>query len=258
MPAYKMGKRPAAHDPRIPSMPSRVNLSALPPPPASINWYAAQASSGVPLLGNGTYGDCVPCSVAHFIGAISRYANPSAPLIPTEAETLAIYSAVTGFDPNDPSTDQGTTFLGQGGMVDHWARHGVTIGGQLNKPHAVVTIDHLNPVRIQQAISLFGFVFCGAQMRQADMDSDFMWRPSATTVVGGHEFLICGLEHVAGSAYYDVLTWDGMWRASGDWIAQSVDEMAAVLDMKFIGANGIDPAGVNVAALEHDMRAIAA
>lgn len=253
----QLGKRPARHDSRVPAMATRMNLATLPPPPAASIWYAAQPLAGIGMVGNDRYGCCVEASIAHYLAAIANYTDPNAQLTPTEADVLTLYTAITGFNPDDPNTDLGTYFMGPGGAVEYWIRNGVTIGGRSNKPEAVVTVNHRDLQHVKQAINMFGFVFTGANMKQADVDSAFLWLPTEGPVIGGHEFLLAGYENVAGHDYFDVITWNGMWRASDDWILSSVDECAAVLNRSFVNAGGTDPAGVAWADLEQDLQIIA-
>jgi hypothetical protein len=253
----RMGGKPPVHDPRVPPMSARMNLATLPPPPLFANWYAAQAAGGVPLLGNGHVSNCVQCSVTHYLATVSRYVHPTAPLIPSEAETIAMYSAVTGYDPNNPATDRGTYFLGSQGMVQYWAQHGVTVGGVLNKISGAVTVDFTNRIRLKQAVALFGYVFTAAQMREADMNASFVFNIGTSPIVGYHEFLICGYNVIAGSIYWDIMTWEGMFRATDAWVTQAVRECVVVLDRAFVGANNISAADVAWADLENDMRSIA-
>jgi len=57
------------------------------------------------MLGNDRYGDCVFAGADHEHMLWNKLAKH--PVSFTAANALADYSAVTGFDPNDPSTDNG-------------------------------------------------------------------------------------------------------------------------------------------------------
>jgi hypothetical protein len=164
-PTRRMGAREPVHDPRVPQMAARINLAALPPPPLFANWYADQAPGGVPMLGNDRVSNCVQCSVTHYIATVSRYVHPEAPLITSETETIAMYSAVTGYEPANPATDRGTYLMGPSGMIQFWAQHGVKVGGVVNKLSGAVVVDFRNRNRLKQAISLFGF--CAGERRNA-------------------------------------------------------------------------------------------
>jgi hypothetical protein len=253
--ARALGKLPAVADTRVPMLAHRMDLSALPTLPQQCAWYADLPDAGVPMLGNDTFGCCVEASICHYLQEAALYQGVT--VTPSEAECLKIYSDVTGFDPTNPATDQGTYFMGPGGMIEHWTKNGVLVGGALNKCGPVVQVRHTNPAELQAAIYLFGFVFVGAQLTQDDVDSDFLWTTPRGQIIGGHEFLICGYEKTANATRYDVLTWDGIWRTTDAWIAAAVDEACAVFDPAFFNARGVSPGGLDQAALLADQRLLA-
>lgn len=247
-----LGKKPARNDARIPMLVDRVDIAKFPPLPRVVAWYAKMPDAGVPMLGNNHYGCCVPASVCHYLQMHGLYANRT--IDPTEAECLQIYSDVTGFNAADPATDQGTYFAGPGGMIDHWAKNGVMVGGKLNKCGPVAKVLFSNAAELQNAINVFGFVFIGANLTQADVDATFLWDRKVGPLIGGHEFLVCGFERTTNAIRYDVLTWNGMWRASDAWIDRSVDEAYVVFNDDFFNASGVSPSGLNKAALLADMK----
>jgi hypothetical protein len=251
--AFKLGKLPARHDARIPLLADRADFSKFPPLPFRVAWHAKLPVTGVPLLGNDKYGCCVEASVCHFIQQMGLYTNKEA--TPTETECLQIYADVTGFNAADPNTDQGTVFAGRGGMLEHWANAGVVVGGRLNRTAGAARLTLTDPLELQNAINVFGFVFVGASLTQADVDSPFLWDQKRGPLIGGHEFLLTGFEKTTHAVRYDVETWNGMWRASDSWIAQSVDEAYIVFDEAFFSATGKSPSGINRAALLADMKA---
>jgi len=203
------------------------------------------------MLGNDQWGCCVEASVCHFLQQVGLYTNQS--VTPTEAECLKIYSDVTGFNPADPNTDMGSVVAGRGGMLDHWSRNGVVVGGNLNKCGPVARVNFSNQLELQNAINVFGFVMIGANMTQDDVDSNFLWDAKTGPIVGGHEFLFTGFEKTDHTTRYDVLTWNGLWRASDTWVHASVDEAYVVFDDAFINAGGKSPSGINKVALLADL-----
>jgi hypothetical protein len=57
------------------------------------------------VYGNDELGDCVPAWLGHFLGLVT--ANAGDPFTPTLDQVIAMYSAIGGYKPGDPSTDQG-------------------------------------------------------------------------------------------------------------------------------------------------------
>lgn len=246
-----LGKLPAVPDARVPMLARRMDLGKLPPIPDQVAWHAELPDDGVPILGNADYGCCVEASVCHFLQELGLYLKQ--PVTPTTDECLAAYSAVTGFNENDPTTDQGTAMLGKGGMVEYWQTHGIKVGGQLNKCGPVAQVNFKNPAELQTAIYLFGFVFMGGQLSQANVDSPFMWL-AGSPKIGGHEFLFTGFERTEHAVRYDILTWDGMWRTDDIWVNSSVDEALVVFDAAFFDARKVSPGGIDIASLQEDMK----
>src|SRR5690242_9138164 len=76
----------------------------LPSPPAA-NDYISYVVSGFSsaMFGNDRYGDCVFASSGHRTMVQSALSGKQA--MPTEAELLAAYAAVTGFDPATGAND---------------------------------------------------------------------------------------------------------------------------------------------------------
>jgi hypothetical protein len=83
-----------------------VDEATLPPSPASVDYSAPAMSVISNIEGNDSVGDCVLAEEAHFVGVMTG--NTGRLFSYTPALTLAAYSAITGYNPSDPSTDQGT------------------------------------------------------------------------------------------------------------------------------------------------------
>lgn len=250
-----IGKLPAVHDPRVKKLAHRMDMGAMPATPDRIAWHAELPADGIPMLGNNAAGCCVFASAFHFVQEIGLYNHKI--ITPTTDECLAEYSAVTGYNKDDPSTDNGTLVLGPGGLIEHWSTTGLMIGGELNKCGPVASVNWHDPAELQLAIATFGFVFVGANLTQADVDSDYLWLNWTAPSIGGHEFLVTGYVRLANTTRYDILTWNGMWRCDGDWLEKSVDEALVVFDASFLDAHGLSPGGIDVAALQSDALAFA-
>ena len=250
-----LGKRPAVHDPRV--MRLRDVLLKVPPTMGKMDWRALSPDSGVPMLGNDFAGNCVWCTIFHWRQQASLYTGQPLPSAPTTNECIAAYTGATGYNSNDPSTDNGTVVMGPGGAVEYWTKTGVVCGGVLNKLTSAVTVNIRDPIELQIALSL-GPVMVGASLSQANVDADYMWVAGGPQI-GGHEFLVQGCEIISnGDAYYDVETWDGQRRYGPDFASQNVDEAVMVLDVAFFDKAGIDPAGIDMAAVQSAMGALAA
>jgi len=255
--AVKLGRKPVVEDARVPYMRTMLAAQPLPPPPPAVNWYA-----GVqwPMLGNDQAGDCVEAAIMHAIGSLTSYAGAQVEI--TTDETLQFYSEVTGYNPLDPSTDEGTVVLGIGGAMEFWVSEGVQIGDDLHYATGYMQL-HLDGSldAVRQAIHYFGGLLVGVQLPASIVAGDtvpYMWSDPSGPVAGGHEIWICGYEQDAGSYYYDFVSWGQRCRMSEAFFKAVTVEAVAVYDKDSINARGLNPDGFDVAALVKAMTAIKA
>lgn len=101
---YKLGKKPARTGAVKFRFAAYTDAAALPMPPAAFGHETLISSW--PMLGNDRYGDCVWAGAAHETMLLAKEAGKS--VIFTDTNVLSDYAAATGFNANDPSTDQGT------------------------------------------------------------------------------------------------------------------------------------------------------
>jgi hypothetical protein len=257
VPIRKFGKKPATHDPRIARFSDRVDMSKLPVPAPSCDWYSKDTY--IPMLGNDQYGDCVIASTYHYLIKAWIYNNPGQTISVSESDALGVYSAITGFNPAIPSTDQGTYVQGKGGLLDYWTNTGVPFLGSTNKVGPYVSVNFHDPREIKYAISNFGSVLTGATIYSSVMSQPFLWENPSGTVEGGHEFLICGYEELSANYWeYDIITWVGHYRCTQGWLEKCVDEMIVVIDPTLFSATGLDPSSIDMVQLEKDLELIKA
>lgn len=248
-----LGKREAVDDKRMAALHDVIDRSKIPPPPKQVNWRAHMPASGIPMLGNDKAGNCVFASILHYLQLASLYTLQDKPLEPTEAEAIAAYSAVTGYDPANSLTDGGTYVMGPLGAMQYWTTHGITCGGVLNHLTSAATVDFRDQDHLKQALSL-GPVFCGVQLTESDLESQFLWNKRAGQHLGGHEVLLVGYDQLSsGYTWFDIETWDGLWRATGDWMREACDETVMVFNDAFFGRTGLDPAGIDRVAIADRM-----
>src|SRR5882757_1904530 len=95
---------------KLPARPNAVTFKlidyavALLVPPKTFGHQKLQTTWG--MLGNDKYGDCVWAGAAHETMLWNKEASKTVTF--TDNEVLSDYSAVTGFNPSDPNSDQGT------------------------------------------------------------------------------------------------------------------------------------------------------
>jgi hypothetical protein len=120
------------------------------------DWAAGAWSGLAEIDGNDQYGDCCFAGIMHLLCILIAQTGMKVPF-PTRDQALALYTAVTGFNPNDPNTDVG----GDLPTVLAWVKlHGALPDGSF-KCAGSVSVDASNPVELKTAIWLFGGLYMG-------------------------------------------------------------------------------------------------
>lgn len=234
---FRGGRLPA--DPSKPRLRLSPYLTSTAPPPASVDWYSR--AGAWPMLGNDRVGDCTEAMVAHVVQGTSTYGDGVTALIP-EVDVLAAYSRVSGYDPDDPSTDRGALLQD---VYNDWVRHGV--GG--HKALAFGELDHGDLNEIKTGVNVFGAVGLGIAVTQEMMD-DFNagqpWDRPGRQQLGGHAVPIVGYD--ADNVY--VVTWAQIQPMTWDCFREVTDEAWSAIVPEWINdTSGLDPLGVDLHGL---------
>jgi hypothetical protein len=200
------------------------------------------------MLGNDSVGDCAEACALHKIMGDS--ANNGAPITFTTQDALDLYSAITDYDPNDPSTDQGTAYTD---LFDYWQKTGI----KGDKILAWASVNFNNPAELNAAIFYFGAALVGIQVTQGMMDqfnAGQPWNgPFSGSTLGGHAVPIFGF----GSQGRTVITWAK--RQQTDLTFPSImDECYVVISQSWLNAQGAAPSGLDLTALESDISQLVA
>jgi hypothetical protein len=245
---YKTGKREAIADDRVPKFaahfPETSDLMTV-PIPDQVNWYAE-----VPewmMLMNDTIGDCVIAAIMHVLMAVSSYVDKH--LIPTDNDAETTYSAITGYDPADSSTDQGTYMLGQNGAIQYWTTKGITIGGVTNKLDACLVLSKTNVSQWKRALMVFGNMLVGIQLPTGIVPEDgeppMLWDDPSGPVEGGHEILILGYMTLSnGVVLYVIISWGRIYHATENFLLAVIDEAVTIYDEASLSVTNVNGAGV--------------
>lgn len=164
---------------------SYLNWRVLPTPPDHFGHTSLVQSWG--MLGNDDYGDCAIAGPCHQIMLATAEAGAAAQFDTKSA--LQNYSAITGFDPNDPSTDQGTAI---DDMARYWRHHGlVDANGTAHKITAYLDLTPGDTRELWLAAWLLPLgVGCGYDLPQSAVDqaqNGQIWDVvKGSPIVGGH------------------------------------------------------------------------
>ena len=105
------------------------------------------------MLANDSLGDCVIAMMIHTIETFFIAAGMRPPAF-TAQDAISLYSAITGYDPADPSTDQGTD---EGQALTYWQQTGISCAADksLHKIAGAVAVDQTS--RAERHLAMFEF-----------------------------------------------------------------------------------------------------
>ncbi len=116
---FKLGrKRPVARCPRF-ALKNYLTRSMPAPPPTCDYTKPAEAALSK-IYENDKLGDCVIAGMAHVVGVLTGGAGPK-PFLYSDAEIIKLYSAIGGYVPGDPATDQGCD---EQTALNYWENNG--------------------------------------------------------------------------------------------------------------------------------------
>lgn len=247
----KLGKQPPRHDHRTLTYETYA-ASALQPPSRDVD--NVQRFTDWLMLGNDRAGDCVWAGAAHETMlwlATAGIANPAR--LFTERTALADYTAVTGYDPRDASTDQGTVVLD---ALNYRRKTGVEdTHGQHHKIGAFIALEPGNHTHIREAVYLFDAVGIGIEFPESAMTQFNQGRPWSVVpgarIDGGHYVPVIGYD----TRYLYVVTWGRAQKMTWGFLARYCDEAYAILSPEYLTASR-SPEGLALGQLQQDLAAL--
>lgn len=153
---FKLGRnRPIAVGPHMKLR--NYLLRALPPPPATMDYSAAAQASLRNIYGNDTLGDCVIAGIAHVVGTMTG--NAGSCFTYTSDQIIALYGAIGGYNPDDPSTDQGCDEVT---ALNYWQQNGAPAGA--HQIAGWLAVNPADPVEVRTACWLFENLYFGVEL----------------------------------------------------------------------------------------------
>lgn len=239
---YRLGRLP--EDRSKPRLTLTPHLTA-PPPPPSADWYSHVRAWGV--LGNQDWGDCVFAGNGHIIEQQTALGEGTEITI-TDAQALAEYSRVTGFNPaagppGSNPTDQGA--LIQDGLAD-LRKNG--LAGQ--KIAAFARVNEADETELKTALAELGAVSLGVNLPQSAMDQFDAGQPWTVIpddggILGGHCIIAAGYDQ----QHVYIVSWGRVVPVAWDWLRAYCEEAWAVVSAMWAGRGGKDPEGVDLRGL---------
>jgi len=183
--------------------------------------------------------------------AMSSYTR--APLYPSADDCLADYSAITGYNPADPSTDNGAVIET---VLAYAQKTGLSLGPAKHKIRAFASVNFADLDEVKRAINLFGGLDIGVNLPLSAQSATYvMDAESGPAAVagswGGHSVWAAGADDFG----VDIISWGARYKATWAFWQAYVDEAHAILDPDFI-TGGFSPADVNWDELQQAMAAL--
>jgi hypothetical protein len=240
----KLGKRPARHAINF-HFSDVFDPSKLPTPPAAFGHHKDVGSWG--MLGNDKYGDCVWAGAAHEHILWTRTWGRKRSRFLTK-NVLSDYAAVTGFNPKDENTDQGTdmkdaaSYRRKTGIVD--------ATGKRHPIDAYIALEVGNVEQVVLAMYLMGAAGIGFQFPASAMDQfnkKQPWTvPANPQIDGGHYVSGVG-RNKAGNLL--VVTWGRLQEMTAEFYQRFCDEAVAYVSLEILNDKNLSPEGFDADAL---------
>ena len=246
---YKLGKLPARKNSISFRLKDYLSIPSLPIPPVSVNHQ--DTISNWQMLGNDQYGDCVWAGAGHETMLWTKNGGKLAPI--NEKDVLAAYTAVTGFNPNDPSTDQGTdmqlaaSYRQKTGIVDN--------SGKYHRVVAYLSLTPGNYEELKHSIYLFENAGIGWQLPESAQDQTQEGKAwsivSNSPIEGGHYTPAMGYD----AKYIYIITWGQVQKVEWAFFDKYCDEALVYFSDDMLN-NGKSLEGFNVTQLQEDLKAL--
>lgn len=249
-PALKLGKLPPTKDSRDLRLADYLTARKVKAAPKGFGHEALVPSWG--MLLNDQLGDCEIARQLHSVMLWNACAGRQVTFTDEEAER--VYSAVTGYDPRDPASDQGTVmrdclkYAQKNGVVD---ADGVT-----HRIGAYLAIDAKDTALLLHALYLCDQVAIGFEVPQSAMSQFYYGRPwtvvRGSPRIGGHAIEVVGRPAAEG---LEAVTWGQLQRLTFGFYRVYNDEAWAVISPEALNG-GRTLEGFDVAALQEDLAAL--
>ena len=213
--------------------------------------YASLLPDDIGVYGNDSIGDCAAAEAAHGAMLTSILGGNTMARF-TNKQVIAFYSAVTGYDPSDPSTDQGTDYRV---MLSYLRKHGIKdADNKVHKIGAFVLLDG-SLAQLDQALWLFGNVPVGVDLPDSAQDQFSAGQPwdvvRGAQIDGGHA--IGGIEKIKNG--YLMTTWGRKQPVTARFLRKYMTQAWGVVSPEMLKA-GKSVHGYNLTELDNFVKAL--
>lgn len=206
------------------------------------------------MLANDTLGDCVIAMMLHSIEDFHLDAGTPPPTF-TDADAISLYSAITGYNPKDPSTDQGTD---ESAAMQAWEKGLVrTSDGLVHQIAGTVAVDATDLNECRVAISEFVALQIGIALplsAQGQQEWQVVGNPQQDQAShagswGGH-----GIPYREyDPETFKCVTWGAELLLTTGFHGAYAEEAHVVVTKEMLSKTGVGPSGVQWGDLTSDL-----
>ena len=245
----KLGRKPSRIDRRTLRFARYVNMRALPASPPARDWAHPLTAPAFGMFANDRLGDCTCAAIGHYLQAMA--ANTGRPLTLAGGDVIRMYSAVTGYDPARPETDEGAEMLDVLKYMRATGLCGYRFG-------AYVAVDPLSRTYVEAAVNCTGGLYVGLDLPAAWRDAttwDVAPIASRSTAYvanswGPHAVEVVGYDRIG----LTLVTWGVLKIMSWEALRKYCSEAWAAIDSLWIDDTSLlSPSGFDLATLMRDL-----
>lgn len=244
---FKLGKNPARLDAVKIKLKNYLDTTALPEIPSSFGHEKLIENNSWGMLGNDQFGDCVWAGAAHETMLWNKEAGKVVDF--SEQDVLSDYSVVTGFNPNDPTSDNGTDMQV---AASYRKKKGIKAEDGRHLISAYLALEVGNKLEHKTAIYLFNAVGIGIQFPDYAMEqfnSGQSWHlKSGGKIIGGHYVPAFGYSR----SYIYVVSWGKIQKMTWGFFSKYNDESIVYLSKEMFSGNKT-LGGFDYSTLESDL-----
>jgi hypothetical protein len=248
----KLGVKEFKFDMRIPYL--GKYLVNLPDPPLVVDWTKGQLSWG--MMYNDKLGDCTCAALGHQ-EQIWTLNSSSSEFTPTDYDVLELYENTCGYDPNDPSTDQGGIPLD---ILKQWYKTPRLFAGRSLEGFAP-----FNPASIRAmhcSLAYLGSAYIALNLPRAIEDMGDVWDvpPEGTRgdgapgSLGGH--MVAGAAYDKASNMYKVISWGAIYKLTQAFMDAYCIQAFGLISKDWVETSGKTPSGLDLNQMAIDLAAI--
>jgi hypothetical protein len=227
------------------------------PPPVPPSVERSQTGFAWGMLANDRLGDCVIAMMMHSIEAFHLDAATAVPAF-SDADAIAAYEAITGYNPANPKSDQGTD---EGQAMAYWQHTGLrcSADSSLHTIATTIAVDPKNTDERRRAIWEFVAVQYGVALpltaqgqTEWTLTDPSLQGNAAPGSWGGHGIPALSYD----PSHETVITWGADLVMDEAFAVAYLQEAHVVVTTEMLSRSGISPAGIDWDALVRDINAL--